>query len=211
MNYPRLPKNIYSYRASIFGIPLGDALIISTFASASLLGLRISIYSPLISVAFVPWFVLHKGRHSPGSITRLKMRRKRFNTVITSRIIIHNNHSFVFTEGYAQLFYEIEGVNILGMRVSTQRSIIERMRIAIEDAGTDLDLFTTHDNGSQNLRHITYVRLSKRITKSDDEVGLNGLSSIGQVFQDSLISVGIWSEELTQEKRIERLINSLIA
>lgn len=216
MNYPRLPRNIYSYRASVFGVPIRDALLISAIASASIIAMRISLYFPLISLPLVPWVILRKSERPSGMgrLPRLKTRARRFGLPVSFRIMIHNEHLFIFTGGHACLFYEIGGLNVLAMRTGSQKSVMDRLRTAIEDAGTDMDLFTVHQkDGSSNgriLNYRTYVRFSKQASHAENEVLLNGLSSVGQIFRNSLLSAGVGSRELEKREEIEGLLNSLI-
>ncbi len=217
MNYPRLPRNIYSYRATIFGVPLRDALIISTVASASLIAIRFSVYAPLVSLFLLPWMILRKSSQSSriGKGAKLKMKGKEFALLVSARFIAHNDHMFLHTEGHACLFFEVVGLNVLAMRTGSQISVMERLRTAIEDSEIGMDFFTAyHETGEGKyltMEHSTFVRFSRRTSEPQKENALNRISSTGMVFQNSLRSAGIKSRELKEREEIEGLLNSLIA
>lgn len=217
MKYPRLPRNIYSYRATVFGVPLRDALILSAVASASLMAIRISIYSPLISLSLIPWIILRNRGKNPmaGRGPKLKIRGKRFGIIVSSRIILHNGHAFLLTDGYACVFYEIRGLNVLAMRTGSQSTVMERLRTAIEDSGISMDFFTVHnkkeDEEYRAMEHSTFVRFNRQASQPEREVALDEVSSTGMKFQNSLMSAGIDSRELKEQDEIEGLLNSLVA
>ena len=215
MNYPRLPRNIYSYRASVFGIPLHDALMVSAIVSFSLLGLRLSIFLPLISLSAIPLLIYSKAGHSTGSKhpSIAGPRKKKFSLVFYNKFRFHNGHSFLYTAGHACLFYEISGLNVLALRASTQKSVIERLRSAIEDASIDMDFYsvheTTEEGQSRMMAYRTFVRFSKKAAQPNHEVALDSLIYVGQKFQNSLLSAGMDSKELNAREEIEALVRSL--
>lgn len=217
LRYPKLPSNIYSYRASIFGIPLKDALVMCTIASISILATRIEIFIPLVSSIFLPVFLLYRrntGRKT-GRERKIRMGGRKLNLFLHISIKNYNAQTYVITGKQVSLFYEIQGINILAMRVNVQRTISERLRAAIEDSGIEMDFYSVHKSSQGKSRiavsYRTYVRFSILVKDQELERDFMQVSNAAQSFQSELQIMGFHMRELKGGTEIEGVLDALLS
>lgn len=216
LQYLKLPGNSYSYKSSIFGIPIRDALILSMIASASILAVRISLYSPTLGAAAILLFLFFRRRPISriGEVLKLNPKGRKINIFFPVSIRRYNEHLFTIIGKNISIFIEIRGLNIMAIRVHDQKTILEGLRNALEVPGMDIDFFSCHQrgngvkNGLYSFR--TYVRITAGIFDSGLERSFGELVSLTSNFQSTIKTSGFSSRELNEPQEIEDLLKILM-
>lgn len=216
MQYPKLPGNVYSYRSTIFGIPIRDALLICIIASISILAVKISVFIPTIAAILAIVIFLYSRKGKTVDLGRkLDLRGKRFKVLFPVSVKSYNGHTFILSGRQVSLFLKISSLNILAMRTASQKSATEGLRAAVEDAGVDMDFFSIHgeqqDKRGGPLIYTTYARFStRRENNTPLERTFTEVSDTTSSFQSSIAMIGLRSREMDDAEEIGNLINSLM-
>ncbi len=216
LQYPKLPRNSYSYKASIFGIPIRDALIFSIIASISILSVRINIYTPILGTASIVIILLFRRRLFSGlKITKkIRLKGRKINIFFPVKVQSHNEHLFTLFGKSISIFLEVEGINIMAIRVNDQKTILEGLRHALEVSEMNIDFFSCYQRHSGSRNGIysfkTYVRIFSGITVSDLELSMGELEKRVSNFESSLGINGFHARELRKKEEIEDLLKILI-
>lgn len=216
MQFPKLPGNVYSYRASIFGIPIREALAVSVVASISILTVRIDFYIPILTALVIPLFFIYrnKQRWTVNFHKNKGSKGKPFKLLSPISVRSINGDLYVQTKKIASLLFEMKGLNLLAMRTNTQKTIIDVLRKSVEDSQIDLDIFSIHREVDEEKRkktiYRTIIRFSRDITGAGIEKCISELKSHSTTFQASLSIPGLYPTEITDEADLQDISLSLL-
>lgn len=216
MQYRKLPGNIYTYRSTIFGIPLREALILSILAAFTILVVRINLYLPFISAFSLPVYFLYRrsfsgaDRHS----NRISRRGKDIFINYSRNINRHLGHLILVEGRYGSIFFEVAGINLLAMRRGVQKSFIENLSGLTDDPGDGLDFFSLHYTENEGERkktgYRTIIRVNKIIAGSNGEHDFTDLIAKSQAISSILANHGFYPKEIESSSEVEEIIDSLV-
>ena len=209
---------MYSYKATIFGVPIKEILVVSAILCVSIIGIRINLFFTIgAALTSLALFITGKNRSwrfSALSFPRHGSRRRTFYPNVAKELF--NGHMFVLTRQIVSVFAEITGQNLLAMRDPDQELVLRGIQTAIKDNEPDMDFISLHEPGNEEGRKTqtyafkTYVRLSSPFDRRDRESILFSLTSSFSVLERNLENCGFHVREIGSWEEISRLMSALL-
>ena len=209
----RLPVNVYQYKPTIAGLPIGDLLVVLIILCASILASKLSI---IASVSILPasliFFILYARKgETPANFWR-KTVNKHQETPVEAEFNEFNGHLVVTVNSEVSVYFSITAMDLLSMREASQSDIIKSVAEALDKVQSSIDFLSMHEeelsdfSPLQRISFQSFIRIAMKIDGRAPGVTSEKLLESADEFVQLLGNAGHRLTEINNKEELRRVL-----
>lgn len=216
IQYPRVPSNIYSYRPTIFGLPIRDVLVTAIISCFAILFSQLSVYISIAVILTVPALLLRKKSRTSTILAKIYnfLSRTERQLKIEYSYRNMNGFSYVSSGQWISSFFEVMCQDIMTMREDLQHMIFDEIRSVLDLSETQLDFYSIsvpqEDLGRTPLAFRTFLRFTVHSRGDDAEKKILEMSREMDNLADRMENLGFLMERISDPDTLNLLLARLV-
>ncbi|MCL4336771.1 MAG: ATP-binding protein [Candidatus Thermoplasmatota archaeon] len=163
----RLPVNVYQYKPTISGLPIGDLLVVLIILCATILASRFSLVASacILSVSLIFFFINARNDKHPVIFWPVTMKKHREGP-IEADFKEFNGHLVVLVSSEISVYFHVSAMDILSMREASQSDIIKGVADALNKIQSRVDFLSMHEDEFNGFKHApfhSFIRIAMKI------------------------------------------------
>lgn len=205
--------NVYQYRPTIAGMPIGDLLLMLIILCVSILASKLSI---IASVCILPTSLIFFLKYTRKRITPVNFWRKtvikHHGAPLEANFNEFNGHLVVTVNSELSVYFRIKAMELLSMRDTSQSDIIKSVADALNKVQSRIEVLSIHEeehSDFSNLQSITFhsfIRILKKIEGSGLGVSTEKLLESAEEVAQLLGNVGFSVTEINNKEELRGVL-----